>query len=122
MVDNAQMHKAYLATLNQDNQLRLEVVREASSLEVLSTAAPLAHELEAPAELVHAVLDSHLCTPSLASRYGAHPDASVRARLTTAQMLPGTLTMLTYDPDDNVRERARRALEDQAARSPARVS
>lgn len=100
--------------LNRDDQRQMALIRMATSHEVLATASPLAHETDATAELVHAVLDSHLCTPSLASCYGAHDDAGVRMRMATPAMLSVTLRIRSFDQDEGVRERALRAVVEQA--------
>lgn len=82
---------------------RLAAVRVADNKEVLATLAPLARD-DAPAELIHAVLDNERCTPAIAARYATSRHPEVRLRVAGwADMHAAPLRLLAADSEARVR-------------------
>ena len=68
----------------------LELAREAQlSPDMLATIARDARDHDAPAELIHLVLDHPACGTGVASRFTTHPDPAIRLRVAR---FPGLLT------------------------------
>jgi hypothetical protein len=59
------------------------------SPDMLATIAPDARDHDAPAELIHLILDHPACTVGVAGRFATHPDPTIRLRVAR---FPGLLT------------------------------
>jgi len=105
---NEQVRAAW-RSLN-DPHARLKVARTTTDVEALATVAPSAWEVDAPTELVRAVLASEVCTPSIASRFVRHGDRAIRLVLAMRpDSLRTTLQILAWDEDPEVQAAARAA-------------
>lgn len=96
------------ARLANDLPALLDLARETQlSPDMLATIAPDARDYDAPAELIHLVLDHPACSVGLAGRYATHPDPAIRLRVAHFPgLLKSELAVLAIDKDEQVRATA----------------
>lgn len=95
----------------------LELAREPQlSPDMVATIAPDARDHDAPAELIHLILDHPACGIGIASRFATHPDRTIRLRVADFPgLLASSLAILAIDDDDEVRAAAVVVLTERAA-------
>ena len=100
--------RCWSAHLANDLPALLELAREPQlSPDMVATIAPDARDHDAPAELIHLILDHPACGIGVASRFTTHPDPAIRLRVAHFPgLLTSSLAILAIDDDDQVRAAA----------------